>query len=232
MLFDDQKQIQANAYIGTNTTQAQLAHNPINHFVVGLSTNYGTGLSIYEGYLGFYNYTKNNNAKWRYEVLGGAGVTNNFSQVDNAWITWFSNTKTNYETQSVYNKFFVQPAFGYFSKIEMYKLNYSFSLSCRASYVDFKKYVYREIDEAETNRTGVTTYLVNKEYYNRELYLFEPCITNKVGMKNIYGVIQAEVMMPYSNSIDIRDTKFSPVFLFSLGIQYNLIFKKRKEAEQ
>ena len=231
MLFDDNKQIQANAYIGTNTTQLQLAHNPVNHFVFGLSTNYGTGLSIYEGYLGMYGYSKNN-AKWRCEILGGGGYTNNYSQVDNAWTSAFKKGNTNYETISLYNKFFVQPAVGYFSKIEMYKLSYSFSFSCRASYIDFKKYIYREIDADATKNLGSSVYIINKEYYNKDLYLFEPCITNKVGMKNVYGVLQAEVMMPYSKAIDIRNTKFSPVFLFSLGIQYNFVFKKRKDQKQ
>ncbi len=231
MLFDDNKQIQANAYVGTNTAQLQLAHNPVKHMVVGLSTNYGAGLSIYEGYLGTYGYSKNN-AHWRCELLGGAGYTNNYSQIDNAWTSAFKPGNTSYETISLYNKFFVQPAFGFFSKIDMYKLSYSFSFSCKGSYIDFKKYIYREIDADETKNTGSTVYIVNKEYYNKDMYLLEPCFTNKIGLRNVYAVLQAEVMMPYSTAIDIRNTKFSPVFLFSFGIQYNFIFKKPKTIKQ
>src|ERR1700741_1687018 len=141
MLFDDNKQIQANAYVGTNTTHFQLAHNPVDHFVFGLSTNYGAGLSIYEGYLGWYGYSKKN-AQWRCEVLGGGGYTSNYSQVDNAWISLFKKGNTSYVTNSVYNKAFIQPAVGFFGKIDMYKLSYSFSFSCKASYIDFKKYIY------------------------------------------------------------------------------------------
>lgn len=230
MLFDKKRQIQANAYVGTNTAQLQVAHNPVNHFVAGLSTNYGSGLTIYEAYAGYYNYSKTN-ARWRAEVLGGAGYTNNFSQVDNAWITWFKKNNSNFETISLYNKYFIQPSVGFFSKIEMYKLSYSFALSCRASYVDFKKYIYREIDEDASLANGNTIYIINKEYHNKNLYLFEPSFTNKVTLKNVSAVLQGTVMMPYSTQIDIRNTKFSPVFLFSLGIQYNFVFKNRKEAK-
>jgi hypothetical protein len=58
VLFDDKKQIQANAYIGGNHLELQLAHNPVNHFVAGLNINYGTGLSSYEGMVGLYGYSK------------------------------------------------------------------------------------------------------------------------------------------------------------------------------
>ncbi len=232
MLFDDHKQIQANAYIGANTAQLQVAHNPVNHLVVGVSTNYGAGLSIYEGYVGWYNYTKQNNARWRFELLGGGGYTSNYSHVDNAWINLFKKGNTSYETNALYNKAFIQPAVGFFSKIEMYKINYSFSLSCKTSYVDFKKYVYREIDADSTELLGHDVYKFRREYYNKNLFLFEPCITNKVGVRNVSVVLQAEVMMPYSKDIDIRYTKFSPVFLFAAGIQYNFVFKKKKTVKE
>jgi hypothetical protein len=58
------------------------------------------------------------------------------------------------------------------------------------------------------------------------MFLAEPCFTNKVGRNNFYGIFQALLIVPYSSQIDIRYTKFSPVFLLSLGIQYNLVFKK------
>ena len=43
VLFDDKKQIQADAYVGGNHLELQVAHNPVNHFVAGLHVNYGTG---------------------------------------------------------------------------------------------------------------------------------------------------------------------------------------------
>jgi hypothetical protein len=232
MLFDNRKQIQANGYLGVNTYQLQLAHNPTKHFLFGLNNSYGTGLAIYEGFIGFYNYQKKDEPKWRHEVLAGGGYTNNFSQVEHGWFAALQNRNSNFETISVYNKFFLQPSVGFFSKIKMYKLSYSFSLSTRVSYLDFKKYIYREIDADHSLFNGSTNYIVNKEYYNKNLFLFEPCITNKVGLRNLYVVLQLLTITPYSSEIDIRYTKFSPVFLFSLGIQYNLIFKKRGEQKQ
>jgi hypothetical protein len=225
MLFKENKQIQATGYAGINTFQLQLAHNPINHFAFGLNNTYGTGLSIYEGSVGLYNYSKED-AKWRYELLTGAGYTNNFSQVEHGWVAALQNKNSNFETISVYNKFFIQPGFGFFSKIRMYKLTYSFSLSSRLSYLDFKKYIYHEIDADQSRLSGQTVYVVNKEYYNKGLFLLEPCITNKVGLKNVYAVLQLLFMSPYSKEIDVRYTKFSSVFLFSLGIQYNFVFRK------
>lgn len=106
MLFDDKKQIQGNAYVGTNTVQLQLAHNPVNHVLAGISTNYGAGLSIYEAYLGFYGYSKDN-ARWRYECLGGGGYNSNFSRQDNAFLATVKKTNIRYEIYSIYSKAFV-----------------------------------------------------------------------------------------------------------------------------
>lgn len=225
-LFDSNKQVQATGYLGVNTFQLQLAHNPVNHFVFGLNNSYGAGLSIYEGYMGLYNYTKSN-ATWRYEVLAGGGYTDNYSQVNHGTFAALQNKNSNFETVSIYNKLFLQPSFGYFSEIKMYKLFYSFSFGTRVSGIAFQKYIYREIDADATLPNGPDVYVVNKEYYNKTLFLLEPCITNKVRIKNVSAVLQAMAMMPYSSQIDIRYTKFSPVFLLSLGLQYNFVFKKR-----
>jgi hypothetical protein len=230
LLFDEKKQIQLDGYIGSNTTQLQMAYNPIKHVSVSLNTSYGAGLTMYEGALGFYGSFKKSN-HWRYEILGGGGFTNNFSQVDNAWFSIFKKNNYNYETIALYNKYYIQPAIGFFGKIEMYKLTYSLSLSCKTSLIDFKKYIYREIDEDATAQSSSTVYAINREYYHRNLFLFEPCLTNKVGLKNVSAVIQAQVMMPYSTEIDIRNTKFSPVFLFSLGLQYNFVFKNKNQVK-
>lgn len=230
LLFDENKQIQANAYVGTNTTQLQLAYNPLKHFAFSVNTASGSGLSIYEGSVGFFEYSKKN-AVWRYEVLTGGGVTNNFSQVNNAWVSVFKKTKSNYETISKYSKFYIQPSIGFFGKIAMYKLNYSLSFTGKVSYINFNTFVYREINKDATANSSNTVYFVNREYKDCEMFLFEPCFTNKVGMRNVYAVIQAQVMMPYSEEIDIRYTKFSPVFLLSFGIQYNFVFKNKKATK-
>ena len=231
LLFDDRKQVQTNAYVGGNHIELQIAHNPINHFTVGLNINYGAGLSIYEGSLGLYNYSKQD-AKWRYELIAGAGYTNNYSQQNHEWFSFLKETKSNYETIALYSKFYIQPGFGFFSKIAMYKIAYSFSFTCRAAYLNFNKYVYREINADSSLIVNHPIYIVNKEFYNKGLFLFEPCITNKVGVKNVAAVIQGQFMIPYSDQIDIRYTKFSPVFIFSLGLQYTIPFKKRKAETQ
>ena len=166
--------------------------------------------------------------KWWREVLAGGGYNNNFAQQDNSWFYAVSNVNNDFETISNYNKYFIQPSFGFFSTIDMYKITYSFSIACRASYLDFNRYIYREIDGDKSIAQNNIVYLVNKEYYNKSLYLLEPCVSNKVGLKNIYVVIQGQFMIPYSNQIDVRYTKFSPVAIMSLGLQYNFVFKKQK----
>ncbi len=226
LLFDNKKQIQANGYLGDNHIELQLAHNPFNHFVSGANTYLGKGLRMYEGYMGIYNYSKTN-YKWRFEVLGGVNYTTNFNLQSKAWFSVFQEKKSNYETFSQFNKYFIQPNLGFYSKIEMYKVSYSFSISNRVSYIYFKKYVYREYDPSLSSMQSTHAYIVNKQYYNKYLFLFEPCITNKVGIKNISLVMQGQFMIPSSKEIDIRYTKFSPVFIFSMGLQYNFVFKTK-----
>ena len=225
LLFDDKKQVQANAYVGSSQAELQLAHNPVKHLALKANVDYGAGIATYEGGLGTYGY--NHTMKWRWELQGGAGHTDNISYLSSPAVNWFKHGNYNYETIGIYNKYYVQPAFGFFSKIEMYKIDYAFMFSIRASYNDFKKFVYHEINADSTTLLNKLVYKVNREYANKSIFLFEPCITNKVGVRNIYAVLQAQVIMPYSQQIDIRYTKFSPVFIFSLGIQYNFIFKTK-----
>lgn len=230
MLFDDKKQVQANAYIGTNTVQLQLAHNPLDHFVLGLSTNYGSGLSIYEGYLGIYGYSPNN-AHWRYELLGGGGYNTNFAEQNNAFLSTVKKTNISYRTYSIYSKAFVQPAVGFFSTIDMYKLRYSFSFSCRASYLDFKKYQYSELSRDSLMANSPHPYIVNRDYTDKGIAILEPAFTNKIGKKNLSAVIQGQVIIPMVSEIDLRYANLSPVFLISFGVQYNFVFKKQKEPK-
>lgn len=226
VLFDDKKQMQANAYVGSNHLELQLAHNPINHLVTGLHVNYGTGLSAYEGMVGFYGYSQNNH--WRAELTGGAGYNSNFFQQNNAWLAAVKNEKINYETYSIYSKYFAQPSVGYFSKIEMYKLSYSFAFSCRATYLDFKKYMYKEISRDSIATSSPNPYLVNRDYKNVGIFILEPCFVNKIGLKNVWAVIQGQFIVPVNSDIDLHYANFSPVFLMSFGLQYNFVFKKQK----
>ncbi|MFL5765544.1 MAG: hypothetical protein ACJ77K_16485 [Bacteroidia bacterium] len=230
-LFDEKKQLQLNGYIGTNHAEVQAAGNPVNHLTLGLNTSLGTGLSIYEGFAGLYGYSKDNK-RWRYELDAGAGANNNLLKRERVWFSIFKEEQSNYITESVYNKYFIQPSLGYFNKMEIYKIDYSFSISCRTSYINFNKYIYREVNEDSTLLTGQNVYVVNKEFFNKDLYLIEPCITNKVRLKNVSAVLQGQFMIPYSARIDIRHTKFSPVFVFALGLQYNLIFRKTKKPTE
>lgn len=225
-LYNEKKQIQAKGYIGTNHAEVLVGGNPIKHLAVGANLSFGKGLSIYEGHLGYYGYSKDD-AKWRYEFFGGANSTRNFLKQSSVWINVFKEEKSNYETTSLYNKYFSQLSFGYFGKMEIYKINYSFSISCRASYIDFKKYVYREVNADSTLLMNSPVYVVNKAFYNKNLFLLEPCITNKVGIRNISAILQGQFMIPYSTEIDIRYTKFSPVFIFSVGLQYTFVLKKQ-----
>jgi hypothetical protein len=230
VLLNDKKQIQANGYIGGNHLELQVAHNPINHLVAGVQVNYGTGLSAYEGMIGVYGYSKNN-ATWRTELLGGGGYNSNFFQQNNAWMAAVKKENINYETYSIYNKYFVQPSIGFFSKIEMYKVSYSFAFSCRASYLDFKKYTYKEISRDSLSVNSPNPYIVNRDYTNKGIFILEPCFVNKVGLKNISAVIQGQFIVPMASDIDLHYANFSPVFLMSFGLQYNFVFKKQKEKK-
>jgi hypothetical protein len=230
VLFDNKKQIQANAYLGSNHLELQVSHNPVNHFVAGVNINYGTGLSAYEGMLGFYGYSKQN-AKWRGELIAGGGYNSNFFQQNNAWTSAVKKQNVNYETYSIYSKYFVQPSVGFFSKIEMYKLSYSFAFSCRTSYLDFKRYVYKEIDRDGLLVNSPNPYIVNRDYTNKGIFILEPCLVNKVGLKNISAVIQGQFIVPLASDIDLHYANFSPVFLMSFGLQYNFVFKKQKEKK-
>lgn len=230
VLFDDKKQIQANAYVGGNHIELQVSHNPTHHLVAGLNVNYGSGLSTYEGLLGYYAYSKNN-AHWRAEALIGGGYNTNFSQQNNAWMANVKKENVNYETYSIYSKYFIQPSVGYFSKIEMYKLSYSFAFSCRASYLDFKKYVYTEIDRDSLLVNSPNPYIVNRNYSNKGIAILEPCFINKIGLRNVSAVIQGSFIVPMASDIDLHYANFSPVFLMSFGLQYNFVFKKQKEKK-
>ena len=106
-LFVEKKQIQAKAFVGTNHAEVLVGANPIKHFSIGANISAGKGLTIYEGLIGTYGYSKDN-AKWRYELLGGVNSTRNFLKQNSAWFAVFQEDKSNYITEALYNKYFFQ----------------------------------------------------------------------------------------------------------------------------
>ncbi|MEO6833889.1 MAG: hypothetical protein ABI169_16900 [Chitinophagaceae bacterium] len=223
-LFDSNKTIVGCAYLGTNHVELQGAYNPTKRVAVAANINFGGGIAIYDLALGTYGH--NRNQKWRYELFAGYGYNSNIT-FPTTYSDLFSKQSINYEINSLYNKFYVQPAFGYFGEIKMYRLNYSFSLSSRFSYLNFSRFLYREIDVIKTIDPDNPVYIINRSYINKGIYLFEPCITNKVGINNLSGILQLQAIIPYSEEIDLHDTKFSPGLLFSVGLQYRFQLKKR-----
>ena len=226
--FDDRKSLQATAYIGTNHIELQAAHNPARRLAFCGNLSYGSGISIYDAAVGTYGY--NEKKSWRYEVFGGYGYNSNIAYQIANYNTLLSKPIKNYEVRSFYDKFYLQPAVGFHGDIKMYKMDYSFSLGARLSAVYFKIFSYREIDNEASNQTGQTVYTRNINYYNKMLYLIEPCLTNKFGSRGFYGILQCQFIIPYSDQIDLRYTTFSQAFILSLGLQYNLVFRQRKNV--
>jgi hypothetical protein len=225
MLFADKKEIKAVANVGLNTLQLQLGHNPLPHILVGINTCFGPGIGAYEGCIGHYNYTGNH--RWRYELQGGGGYTDNFLRLDKAVVPYAKKINFDFETGAQYYKFYLQPAVGYFFNLWMYKLTGSVNASCRMSCLSFEKFVYRRADGNDP-----PTYLIDKEYHNKTVFLAEPCFTNKIGRQNLFAVFQAMCILPYSKQIDLRYTRFSPVLVFSVGVQYRLVLKQGSTTEQ
>jgi hypothetical protein len=223
-LFDSSRQIKACAYIGTNHIELQAAYNPYPHIATAANINFGGGIAIYDIALGGYGYNRKQNL--RYELFAGYGYNSNIV-FPATYTSIFTKERVDYEVNSLYNKYYLQPSIGYFGRINMYKLNCSFALSARASYLNFKRFLYREIDVARTTDPDLPVYSFSRSYRNKKLFLLEPCFTNKVGMRNLYGIIQVQAIIPYSEEIDLRYTKFSPGILFSLGVQYNFPFGDR-----
>jgi hypothetical protein len=219
-LFDSDKHVMASGFVGVNHVELQAAHNPIDNFAIATNIYFGAGISNYDVAIGTYGYNKN--GTWRYELFGGYGYNSNIDF--NGGNILSASQNVSYDVYSIYNRFYLQPTLGVFSKINMYKIRYSFSLSAKVSYLFFDDYIYQETNRALSTQTN-PVYLINKEYQNKGIFTFEPCITNKVGIKNVSAILQFQTISPYSQQIDVRNTKFSPVAYFSIGIQYDFIFK-------
>jgi hypothetical protein len=226
-LPDTLPEIKAAAYLGLNTFIAQMNHNPTSRFMYGLQLHYGAGLSTYEGQVGTYVRFKRNPA-WRAEIASGAGYTNNYYLSDVTPIELVQKKNSSFETIGRYTKGFIQPAIGYFGRVSIYSLNYSFAFSTRINWLYFYDFVYREVDEDESKALNETVYVIDRVYYDSHIFTLEPCITNKVWRKNLCGVIQLLGIIPYSKDVDLRYVPFSPGFLLSVGLQYNLPLRKRK----
>jgi len=222
-LFDSNKQIQAAGYLGANHVELQLSNNPFNHFAIAGNIDFGAGIANYDLATGVYGYNKS--GQWRYELLGGYGYNNNSDY--NGGNILSKSEQVSYDVSSLYHKVYIRPAIGFCSNIRMYRISYSFSLSADVSWVYFKDYLFRETDE-KLSTPAMPVYIVNKDYNNKSAFLLEPCITNKVGIKNIYAILQLQAIIPYSQQIDVRNTKFSPVIAYSLGLQYNFKFRSKK----
>jgi hypothetical protein len=224
------RSLQATAYVGTNHIELQAAQNPGKHFAVCGNVSYGSGISIYDGAIGTYGY----NAKktWRYESFAGYGYNTNIAYQVANYNNLLGKPVKNYEVRSFYDKIYLQPTVSYHGDIKMYKMEYSFALGARVSAVYFKTFSYHEIDDAASTQTGQTVYIRNINYFNKWLYLLEPCLTNKFGSRGFYGILQCQFIIPYSEQIDLRYTTFSQAFILSLGIQYNLVFRERKNVQK
>ena len=227
-LFKDDKELKVMGYGGTNHVELQMAHNPVKNLAICGNVNFGSGISIYDVAIGTYGY--NSSKSWRAEIFTGYGSNSNYAFQTTNYNAWINQPIKNYEVRSLYDKFYLQPAVGYFGNIKMYKMNYSFSLSARVSVLYFKTYSFKEIDYEATQQTGQNVYIQNINYRNGILNLLEPCFTNKVGIKNFNVILQGQFFIPYSEQIDVSNTVFSPGFLCYFGLQYNLVFKNKNRA--
>lgn len=229
-LFKDDKEIKAVGYIGTNHVELQLAHNPVKKLAIAANVSFGSGISIYDGAIGTYGYSESK--KWRAEIFTGYGNNSNYAFQTANYNALLNRPIKNFEVRSLYDKFYLQPSVGYFDHIKMYKMNYSFSFSARVSVLYFKTYSFKEIDYEATKVAGQNVYIHDINYNNGVMNLFEPCFTNKIGIKNINLILQGQFFIPYSTQIDISNTVFSPGVLFAAGLQYNFVYKSRQHVQK
>ena len=221
-LFDSARQIKANGYVSYNHIEMQGAATLTKHIALAGNINFGSGIGIYDFAIGLYDHSRSGTV--RYEIFGGYGYNSNVN-TSSSVLSYFSQEKLSFQVNSLYRKLYVQPSIGYFNEMNIFGIRYAFIFSARASYIMFNDYLYREIDATKTIDPNNPVYLTNKEYVNKKLFLLEPALTNKVGKKNFYGVLQLQAIMPYSAEIDVRNTKFSPGIVLSVGVEYD--FGKR-----
>ena len=225
-LFDSQKAFRANLYPSSNHLELQAALHPAKHFSIATNINFGSGITIYDLALGHSIWK----GRWRGECFAGFGYNSNVIYPGSNDLSIFSSKDLDYEVRSLYQKYYLQPAVGFTGRMDAYQIHYSFALSTRISALHFNEYVYRTIDKVQTIDPEHPVYIVDKSYKDKMLYTLEPCITNRVARKNLYVVLQAQAIIPSSEDIDVRYTKFSPGFLLSIGIGYEVPLARKKKV--
>lgn len=223
-LFDSAKAFRVNLFPSANHMELQAAFKPAKHFFLTTNVNFGSGITVYDVSAGHSFRRK----RWLGECQAGFGYTANVLYPGTNDPSIFSPKGVDYEVRALYQRYYVQPAAGFYGTMDMYHIHYSFALSARVSALHFNEYVYRTIDRANTIDPSHPVYLVDKYYRDKMLYTLEPCFTNRVAYGQVYGILQAQAMIPYSADIDVRYTKFSPGFLLSVGVGYEFPLAKRK----
>jgi len=214
-MFDTNRQIKATGFVSTSSLQLQGAYNPVKHFSVATNIKAGNGVGMYDAAIGTYGF--NHNINWRYELFGGYGYNYNYSNEG----VFHLEKRRDYNIASEYNRYYIQPAFGYFHNLIGYNTHYSFVFSSRESYLHFSGYAY-----TSTRTSALGEPIVNKNYHNQDVFVFEPAITTKFGIKNINLLFQVESISPYAAGFDVVHSDFSHTILFSAGIEYNFVFRK------
>ncbi len=223
-LFDSAKELRANLYLSSNHIELQAALHPARHISLATNLIFGSGITVYDAALGYSAWQ----GRWRGEVFGGFGYNTNIVYPGSNDISIFSPKERDYEVRSLYQRYYVQPALGFVGEMKFYRIHYSFGLSARMSALHFNEYVYRTIDKAATIDPNNPVYIINKRYTDKWLFALEPCLTNRVAYGRLYANLQLQTITPSSSDVDVRDTKFSPGVLFSIGAGYELRFVKKK----
>lgn len=223
-LFDSTPELRSNLYPGANHVELQVALHPVKHLSFASNINFGSGITVYDAAVGYSGWR----GRWRSECFAGFGYTTNQLYPGSSDVSIFSPKDVDYEVRALYQRYYLQPAMGFIGKMDMYRIHYSFALSARLSALHFNDYIYRTIDKALTIDPAHPVYIVDKAYRDKMLYTLEPCITNRVAYGHIYGILQAQAMIPYSEDIDVRHTKFSPGVLLSIGVGYEVPLVKKK----
>lgn len=223
-LFDSTKEVKANLNLSFNHIELTGAYNPTKRFVSAVNLQFGAGVACYDLALGTYG-SKNH---WHYEAFLGAGYNSNIYYRDPNRPTIFKyNNKNGYDVLSLYNRYYVQPAFGYRNNISIYDVTYITGFSCRFSYLYFKRFTFREIDAAKTTNVNQPIFNVNRDYRNKGIFMLEPSISSSFTLGKFGLQLQLQGLIPFNSEMNLTDTRFSPDVVFSTGLIYRL--KKTKK---
>ena len=223
--FDSVRKTEVALYLSSNHLEVQAAANPFKHVAAAANINFGSGIAVYDLALGWYAY--NRDARWHYSLFAGAGYNSNLYFQDVNSNALFNKQKNGFNVLSLYNKFYLQPSVGFTDDFGYYDIRYCFTLSVRGAYLYFKRLTYQEIDADKTIDPEHPVYVVNKSYRDASLWTIEPAITHTVQRGPFSIIAQLQAISPYSEVIDVSDTRFSPGLLFSLGFRYTMLKKKK-----